>query len=136
MRRADIDLHGLARTTNSIVFQGTLLAGNDNLGLKGKTLQVLVDEGLISESSTASKNNPLSFSHMKVEMFHEKYNNFVKPKLLQHYNAKLTGFVTKLEKEKNKLKKNAFRSDRTRENCSSKILSLETKVIKTKNLNK
>ena len=134
LRRADIDLHGLTRATNSIVQQGVTLAGQNNIGMKKGSLEVMVESGLVSESCSGSKKNPLSFSHTKVEMFQEKYESQVKPKLLKLYREKLKKFEENLKEEVSKLERNAFRSERKRDSCKTKIETLENKIKKTKEL--
>ena len=78
-RRADLSLHGDVRLTNSALFQELILASLENIGLKSKAMNIFEKYGLVSSATkSVSKSNPLSLSHIKIELFHKNRELFLK----------------------------------------------------------
>ena len=127
-RKADISLHGDVRMTNSALFQGLVLAGLENIGLKAKALQVFRKFGLVGDSvSSVTRKNPLSLSHIKVGSFH-KNRESVLSKLQQLYDDRKGEFTKKLEIAEMELSEKKFKSEKSKEIVLKKVEKLKEKI--------
>ena len=133
-RRADISLHGDVRLTNSALFQGLILAGLDHVGLKSKALQIFERYGLVGESTTSvSKKSPLKLSHIKVDIFHGKKDEFLK-EMDQLYRKKKQLLEEKLKQETEIFENTNFRSEKSKKTRLDKLEKCKLKIQVCENL--
>ena len=84
--------------------------------------------GLVSSATkSVSKSNPLSLSHIKIELFHKNRELFLK-ELMGLYEARREEFQEKLETAKFDLENQRFRSDKSRALAKEKVKKLEKKI--------
>ena len=132
-RLADVSLHGEKSIFQSGLFQGLLMSGMKNIGLKSKTLSIFESYGIVSSGISVSKENPLSVSHAKIGLFREKYEP-MKKELVELYQKYEKKYVVALEVEEHKLETTNFRSQTSKNKCSAKIEKLRMKIDICKSL--